>query len=131
MNIYDRFGLIKVNRLFHCWSEIIWMTVCLVVVLSTQTSAENGEIRRIIDLNRDWKFEIGDNPEWINPLFNDDQWEKILVPSTWEEEGFDYQNQQGIAVGKIFGFLKPQFESMYASNTKQDFGVVSVYTSYA
>jgi N4-gp56 family major capsid protein len=50
--------------------------------------------------------------------------------ATWEEEGFDYQNQQGIAVGKIFGFLKPQFESMYANNTNQDFGVVSVYTSY-
>ena len=50
--------------------------------------------------------------------------------ANWEEEGFDYQNQQGIAVGKIFGFLKPQFESMYANNTKQDFGVVSVYTSY-
>ena len=50
--------------------------------------------------------------------------------ASWDEEGFDYQNQQGIAVGKIFGFLKPQFESMYANNTKQDFGVVSVYTSY-
>ena len=50
--------------------------------------------------------------------------------ASWEEEGFDYQNQQGIAVGKIFGFLKPQFESMYANDTNQDFGVVSVYTSY-
>jgi len=49
---------------------------------------------------------------------------------TWDEEGFDYQNQQGIAVGKIFGFLKPQFESIYANDTKQDFGVVSVYVSH-
>jgi N4-gp56 family major capsid protein len=50
--------------------------------------------------------------------------------ANWEEKGFDYENQQGIAVGKIFGFLKPTFESMYANNTDQDFGVVSVYTSY-
>jgi len=50
---------------------------------------------------------------------------------TWDEEGFDYQNQQGIAVGKIFGFLKPQFESMYAQNTVQDFGVLSVYVSHS
>lgn len=50
--------------------------------------------------------------------------------ANWEEEGFDYQNQQGIAVGKIFGFLKPQFESIYANNTKQDFGVCSVYVSH-
>lgn len=47
----------------------------------------------------------------------------------WVEEGFDYQNQQGIAVGKIAGFLKPKFNSIYAGNTKQDFGAISVYAA--
>ena len=47
----------------------------------------------------------------------------------WVEEGFDYENQQGISVGKIFGFLKPRFNSIYANNTEQDFGVLSVYVS--
>lgn len=47
----------------------------------------------------------------------------------WVEEGFDYENQQGISVGKMLGFLKPQFESIYANNTRQDFGVMSVYTA--
>lgn len=45
----------------------------------------------------------------------------------WVEEDFDYQNQQAISCGKIFGFLKPQFNSIYANNTVQDFGVMSVY----
>ena len=43
----------------------------------------------------------------------------------WHEKGFDYENQQGIAIGKILGFLKPQFTSMYAGNTLQDFGVLT------
>ena len=47
----------------------------------------------------------------------------------WNEKGFDYENQQGISMGKIFGFLKPKFNSIYASNTTQDFGVMSVYVA--
>lgn len=43
----------------------------------------------------------------------------------WEEKGFDYENQQGIAYGKVFGMLKPKFNSMYASNTVQDFGLLT------
>ena len=47
----------------------------------------------------------------------------------WVEKGFDYENQQGIATGKILGFLKPKFSSIYAGNTTQDFGVISVYAA--
>lgn len=47
----------------------------------------------------------------------------------WEEKGFDYNNQQGISIGKVLGFLKPKFNSIYAGNTEQDFGVISVYVA--
>ena len=47
----------------------------------------------------------------------------------WVEKGFDYDNQQGISTGKILGFLKPKFNSIYAGNTTQDFGVISVYVA--
>jgi N4-gp56 family major capsid protein len=52
----------------------------------------------------------------------------IGAPS-WVEKGFDYDNQQGISIGKISGFLKPKFNSIYAGNTVQDFGVISVYVA--
>lgn len=48
---------------------------------------------------------------------------------TWVEKGFDYENQQGISVAKILGFLKPKFNSIYSGNTVQDFGVISVYVA--
>ena len=47
----------------------------------------------------------------------------------WVEKGFDYENQQGVSTGKILGFLKPKFNSLYSGNTVQDFGVISVYVA--
>jgi N4-gp56 family major capsid protein len=47
----------------------------------------------------------------------------------WNEKGFDYDNQQGISVGKILGFLKPKFGSIYENNAVEDFGVISVYVA--
>lgn len=47
----------------------------------------------------------------------------------WNEKGFDYENSQGIAIGKILGFLKPKFGTIYESNTVEDFGVLSCYVA--
>lgn len=43
--------------------------------------------------------------------------------ASWDEEDFDYGNQQGISIGKIFGFLKPVLHSP-VNVTNQDFGVL-------
>lgn len=47
----------------------------------------------------------------------------------WVEKGFDYENQQGISVQKIMGFLKPQFYTQYSGGTVEDHGVISVYVA--
>lgn len=47
----------------------------------------------------------------------------------WEEKQFDFGNQQGIAVGKILGFKKPVFSSIYEAGSVEDFGVINVYTA--
>jgi N4-gp56 family major capsid protein len=47
----------------------------------------------------------------------------------WNEKGFDYENSQGIACGKILGFLKPKFGTIYENNTVEDFGVLSCYVA--
>lgn len=46
----------------------------------------------------------------------------------WVEDDFDYENQNGISVSKIFGFLKPKFHSNYSGNV-QDFGVLCIDTA--
>lgn len=47
----------------------------------------------------------------------------------WNEKGFDYDNQQGISVGKILGFLKPKFSNIYEGGAVEDFGVISAYVA--
>ncbi len=43
----------------------------------------------------------------------------------WEEKTFDYGNQPGISVGKIFGFRKPIFTDP-TTDTAEDFGVMTL-----
>jgi N4-gp56 family major capsid protein len=47
----------------------------------------------------------------------------------WEEKEFDFGNQQGIACGKIMGFLKPKFGSIYEGGAVEDFGVINVFVA--
>lgn len=47
----------------------------------------------------------------------------------WVEKNFDYDNQPGISCGKILGFKKPQFGTIYEANTVEDFGVINVYVA--
>ena len=46
----------------------------------------------------------------------------------WDEEGYDYGNSQGISVGKISGFLNPQFMSP-VTGSEENHGMLSVYVS--
>lgn len=47
---------------------------------------------------------------------------------TMVEDVFDYKNQSGISIGKIFGFKKPKFRSDY-DNAVEDFGVICLDTA--
>jgi len=61
------------------------------IILFTYVSCTFGsqyEIVNIFDLPKYWKFEIGDNPLWKEYDYDDEWWEEIEVPSTWEDEGF-------------------------------------------
>ncbi|MBN2279690.1 MAG: glycoside hydrolase [Candidatus Marinimicrobia bacterium] len=35
-----------------------------------------------------WKFEIGDDIQYAAAVYDDENWEEISVPSSWEKEGF-------------------------------------------
>ena len=47
----------------------------------------------------------------------------------WVEKEFDYDNQPGISISKILGFLKPKFTTQYSGGTVEDFGVLSIYAA--
>lgn len=47
----------------------------------------------------------------------------------WVEKDFDFDNQQSVACGKILGFLKPKFASVYEGGAVEDFSVLSTYVA--
>lgn len=46
-----------------------------------------------------------------------------------ESDNTDYKNRPGMGIGRIVGMVKPTFQSIWDSRTKQDFGVMSLYTA--
>lgn len=57
----------------------------LILLLSWQAHA----FAQSISLNGSWKFHIGDRATWADPKFDDTEWEIIIAPSPWEDEGFN------------------------------------------
>lgn len=49
---------------------------------------EAMDLNKVIDLKGEWRIEIGDNQNFAKPNFDDSNWEKIKVPSRWEDQGF-------------------------------------------
>ena len=49
---------------------------------------KNYAEKLIHDLSGRWKFSLGDKIEWKEKSFDDSNWEKISVPSSWENQGF-------------------------------------------
>ncbi len=54
-----------------------------------------GALKPDLDLSGEWKFKSGDNKKWIDPNFDDEKWNLILVPSYWEMQG--YKGYDGFA----------------------------------
>jgi len=48
--------------------------------------------KNFLDLEGNWRFSIGDDTAWASPDFKDNNWEKIRVPATWEDQGFHGYN---------------------------------------
>lgn len=65
----------------------------LVLLFSCWLGADDCSAReKKMSLNGTWRFILGDNMKFARPDYNDSDWEKIFVPSSWQEEGFYHYN---------------------------------------
>ena len=48
------------------------------------------ELALDIDLKGIWRFRTGNHPNWAGPDFDDRKWAPIMVPSFWEDQGYNY-----------------------------------------
>lgn len=49
---------------------------------------ESAKEKMVLDLSGRWRFNLGDDIKWKEKDFNDSDWEKVYVPSSWENQGF-------------------------------------------
>lgn len=67
-----------------------FLTITSFLIIDQNIFAQDWE--RFVNLKGNWKFSIGDDLRWAKNSYNDDEWEEIRVPSSWEEEGFHGYN---------------------------------------
>jgi len=61
-----------------------------------------------VNLEGEWKFRTGDEEDWKDPNYNDNHWESIFVPGTWETRG--WPNYNGIAWYRLKFFLPADYK---------------------
>ena len=108
---------------------------CLVLFLSLSAESADPEIstfEHIVDLRGKWKFKTGDDLRWVDPSFNDSNWEELQVPVPWGKQGhYDFQELPGSVLklhvpekesrkqftGITIGFVDSSYE-LYAGGRK-------------
>ncbi len=69
-------------------NKCLEIILLILIILASSNNLIADDWQRIVNLKGWWRFSIGDNPEWASPDYNDNNWEEIYVPSSWEDEGF-------------------------------------------
>ena len=82
----------------------------------------NAQLRKNIDFNSDWKFNLGNDSTASNENFNDAAWRTLILPHDWSIEGsFSKEhpatNQGGALPGGI-GWYRKTFTLAEVDNEK-------------
>lgn len=66
--------------------------ILILTILLNTMNLHAQELRKIKSLNGMWRFSVGDNITWSNPNFNDEDWDEIYTPRSWESQGYEDYN---------------------------------------
>ncbi|WP_243409597.1 sensor histidine kinase [Pontibacter virosus] len=77
-------------------------------------------------LNKGWKFQVGDNPEWANPAFNDQHWQTI-DPTLDIVNSLPQLPKSGIAWFRLHLSLDPAVREQQLALLIQQSGASEVY----
>ena len=85
----------------------------------------NGETSNIVNLNKHWRFAIGDNIEWSKPNFDYSKWDTIYLPFNIKEL-LTYKYNGNIWIRTTF-VLKKELVSVPLSFIIHQFGASEIY----
>jgi sialate O-acetylesterase len=98
LTIFVRPGIVSIKGIntgminFKTYKTRLFLSAfitCFTLVFPVLLQAD--ELEEVVNLRGNWKFSIGDDPEWAKPAFDDSNWDNINVPESWESNGYaDY-----------------------------------------
>jgi hypothetical protein len=56
---------------------------------SSSPAIAPSAIHTTIDLNGPWRFQVGDDPRWADPGFDDSKWSAVLLSTPLSDQGID------------------------------------------
>lgn len=68
--------------------EVLFFNGCVEYHDQPPPPPKSEKEKLVLDLSGRWKFSLGDDISWKDENFNDNDWEKVFVPSSWENQGF-------------------------------------------
>jgi hypothetical protein len=69
------------------------ISMFIVAILWASCQSSNAEdLRKVVDLSGYWRFSIGDDSSWASPDYDDSEWDRIRVSTSWENEGYNEYN---------------------------------------
>ena len=96
-----------------------------VLLMSTMSLNASDKLRKIIDFDSAWKFNLGDLPNAQDPTFNDANWRKLNLPHDWSVEGeFNEKNPATTGGGALpggIGWYRKSFTLPENEKTKSVF----------
>jgi len=114
---------------------VLLLTLIMGMLAPVTARADDASPRKIISLDADWRFTLGDPPGAEKPDFDDSSWRKLDVPHDWSIEGaIDPRNPSGTAQAFLpmgVGWYRKALPPLSgAINTIEFDGVMSNATVY-
>jgi len=91
---------ISITRIMRAKIRFFILLFSISLFSGLQLNAQNS--RKVVKLDSDWKFYLGDQPNAKEVKFDDSAWRKLDVPHDWSIEG---EYQQTNPTGRGGGFL--------------------------
>lgn len=95
--------------------KVLLLIIGILILPLLKLHAE--DLRSLKRLTGYWKFSIGDQREWSEVQFNDNDWDEIRVGDSWERQGYDGYNG--------YAWYRKQFELSSTPRNTQLYFVMS------
>lgn len=105
----------------HIFKYLFALALCWPVLFSCSPSS--GRVTE--DFNFEWRFQLGDSPDWSAPGFDDSSWRQLRLPHDWGIEGeFSPKHPAGTNGGALpggIGWYRKHFRTPKAERVAVEF----------